>query len=181
MGNELMHHVWFMKTKELVRPGKDMGKHACFFLSSFPICTQPTVFAYVLSAISCSKPASLQLYQGSQTYGQKPFSQHFAHSFSAFAFFFLHRVASWSAGTLHPCSHKENAPRVPRRLVRLVIFTLHFLLALLSLRLGRFLASSLLLLCQRWLPRPQSSLHKCSGGRIFLGAESTSLAVWEQH
>jgi hypothetical protein len=24
-------------------------------------------------------------------------------------------------------------------------------------------------------------LHKCSGGRIFLGAESTSLAVWEQH
>ena len=31
VGNELMHHAWFMKTKELVRPGKDMGKHACFF------------------------------------------------------------------------------------------------------------------------------------------------------
>ena len=155
------------------------GKACVFSSIQFP--DLHSAYSLCICAISCSKPASLQLYHGNQTYGQKPFSQHFAHSFSAFAFFFLHRVASWSAGTLHPCSHKENAPRVPRRLVRLVIFTLHFLLALLSLRLGRFLASSLLLLCQRWLPRPQSSLHKCSGGRIFLGAESTSLAVWEQH
>ena len=108
VGNELMHHAWFMKTKELVRPGNDMGKHACFFLSSFPICTQPTVFAYVLSLVqnqrvfSCTTAAKHMAKNLSANTSLTPFQPLLSSS-----------CTEWHHGQLAPCIHAvtKKTPR----------------------------------------------------------------------